>query len=651
MDEFLDVIAEINRRLALNASRKLLTPGPLTTRYSVKQAMLTDHCTWDDEYKEVTTSVMNDITQISANDDYATVLLQGSGSYAVEAMINCLCGEREKILFLVNGEYGKRMLTIADNSRRDYEVLTFDMTQPVGVDMVDKKLKADAEIKTVVFVHCETTTGVLNPPVDITKLAKSYGKKVLVDAMSSFAAYEIDMPGLDIDALAASSNKCLEGLPGLSFVIVKKTLLEASKGKSLSHSLDLFDQYQGLYAGGGKFRFTSPTNILLALRQAIDEYKKEGGLPARRTRYMENHRVLTKGLAELGIRSIVAPEDQSYIITTFDLGDFDFSELYATLKAKGFIIYPGKLTATPTFRLGNIGDVYPSDMAGLVRAVGEYIVFGRVTPDQKRKLVRALKAAGHTVAMTGDGVNDVLALKDANCSIAMASGSEVASQVSDIVLLDSDFSSMPAVVMEGRRVINNLERSASLFITKNIFSFLFATVMTIALAHSFPLEPLHFTLFNMMLIGAPSFVLALEPNKSIVRGRFMVNVFLNALPAGLACYAGLTALVVVCGRRGIPDHETSTMALLLIAFVGFLMLYKLCRPFNNVRIALIVCMAVGFTLGSFALGWMTVLAPLRGDSIWITVIICIAAAPVFFALTLLANYFSRKSKTAMKSSR
>ena len=285
------------------------------------------------------------------------------------------------------------------------------------------------------------------------------------------------------------------------------------------------------------------------------------------------------------------------------------------------------------------------------RAVGEYIVFGRVTPDQKRKLVRALKAAGHTVAMTGDGVNDVLALKDANCSIAMASGSEVASQVSDIVLLDSDFSSMPAVVMEGRRVINNLERSASLFITKNIFSFLFATVMTIALAYSFPLEPLHFTLFNMMLIGAPSFVLALEPNKSIVRGRFMVNVFLNALPAGLACYAGLTALVVVCGRRGIPDHETSTMALLLIAFVGFLMLYKLCRPFNNVRIALIVCMAVGFTLGSFALGWMTVLAPLRGDSIWITVIICIAAAPVFFALTLLANYFSRKSKTAMKSSR
>ena len=372
MNEFLEVIADINRRLAQNAVRKLLTPGPLTTRYSVKHAMLTDHCTWDDEYKEITTSVMNDITQISANDDYATVLLQGSGSYAVEAMINCLCGEREKILFLVNGEYGKRMLTIADNSRRDYEVLTFLMTQPVCVEAVEKKLKADADIKTVVFVHCETTTGVLNPVEEITKLAKSYGKKVLVDAMSSFAAYEIDILGLDIDALAASSNKCLEGLPGLGFVIVKKTLLDASKGKSLSHSLDLFDQYQGLYPGGGKFRFTSPTNVLLALRQAIDEYTKEGGLSARKARYMENHRVLTEGLARLGVRSIVAPEHQSYIITTFDLGDFDFAELYATLKSRGFIIYPGKLTTMPTFRLGNIGDVYPSDMAELVAAVGEY---------------------------------------------------------------------------------------------------------------------------------------------------------------------------------------------------------------------------------------------------------------------------------------
>jgi 2-aminoethylphosphonate--pyruvate transaminase/phosphonoacetaldehyde hydrolase len=373
LNELLDVISDIDRRLAQNAFRKLLTPGPLTTRHSVKHAMLTDHCTWDDEYKQITTSVMDDITRISANDDYATVLLQGSGSYAVEAMINCLCGKSDKILFLVNGEYGKRMLAIAECSGRDYEVLSFDMTVPIDVKTVGEKLKTETSFNTVVFVHCETTTGVLNPLPEITKLAKSYGKKVLVDAMSSFAAYEIDMPTLNIDALAASSNKCLEGLPGLSFVIAKKVLLDGCRGNSISHSLDLFDQYQGLYEGGGKFRFTSPTNVLLALRQAIDEYKKEGGLSARKARYMKNHDVLIKGLAELGIRSIVDPEHQSYIITTFELGSFDFPELYNTLKEKGFIIYPGKLTSIPTFRIGNIGDVYPSDMKKLVETIGGYI--------------------------------------------------------------------------------------------------------------------------------------------------------------------------------------------------------------------------------------------------------------------------------------
>ncbi|MCL2816187.1 MAG: 2-aminoethylphosphonate--pyruvate transaminase, partial [Oscillospiraceae bacterium] len=371
MNELLAVVDDINTKLNQNAARLLLTPGPLTTRHSVKQAMLTDHCTWDDEYKEITTSVINDITKISANDDYATVLLQGSGTYAVESMINCLCRKKDKILFLVNGKYGRRMLTIAENSQRNYEYFSFDITQPIDIEKVQKKLKKDEDIDIVAFVHCETTTGVINPLEKLTKLAKSYGKKVLVDAMSTFAAYDIDMPGLDIDALAASSNKCLEGLPGLSFVIVKKNLLEKSEGRSYSHSLDLYDQYQGLYENGGKFRFTSPTNILLALRQAIDEYNKEGGLLARRARYIENHKILVQELEILGIRSIVAPEHQSYIITTFELGDLDFSELYATLKSKGFIIYPGKMTSIPTFRLGNIGNVYPDDIIQLVQAIKE----------------------------------------------------------------------------------------------------------------------------------------------------------------------------------------------------------------------------------------------------------------------------------------
>ena len=373
MDELPGVIADINRRLAQNASRKLLTPGPLTTRYSVKHAMLTDHCTWDDEYKKITVSVLNDITKIAANGDYAAVLLQGSGSYAVEAMINCLCKQDEKILFLVNGEYGKRMVTTAKNSKRTFDVVYFDETKAVDAGRLEEILQSDNDIKTVMFVHCETTTGVLNPLEKLVTIAKAYGKTVLADTMSSLGAYEIDMAGLDIDAIAASANKCLEGLPGLAFVIAKKELIKDSCGNSFSHSLDLYDQYKGLYEGEGKFRFTSPTNVLLALRQAIDEYKKEGGLAARKQRYMENHKALAEGLAELGIKPIVAPEEQSYIITTFELGNIDFTRMYNHLKEKGFIIYPGKLTALPTFRIGNIGNIFPDDMRELVKAIEEYI--------------------------------------------------------------------------------------------------------------------------------------------------------------------------------------------------------------------------------------------------------------------------------------
>ena len=270
------------------------------------------------------------------------------------------------------------------------------------------------------------------------------------------------------------------------------------------------------------------------------------------------------------------------------------------------------------------------------QSVDEYVVFGRVTPDQKRRLVRALKAAGHTVAMTGDGVNDVLALKDANCSIAMASGSEVASQVADIVLLNSDFSSMPAVVMEGRRVINNIERSAALFLTKNIFSFLLA-IITLAFALPYPLSPSQLSLFNGMLIGIPSFVLALEPNKNIVKGKFLINVILSALPAGLTDFAALAALVMVSPDLGIPAEQMSTMACIIISFVGFLMLYKLGRPLNTLRTALIACMFVGFTLGGVLFSGLFTLSALDWRSIWITIAFCAATVPVMFVLSLITH--------------
>ena len=276
------------------------------------------------------------------------------------------------------------------------------------------------------------------------------------------------------------------------------------------------------------------------------------------------------------------------------------------------------------------------------RAVSKYTVFGRVTPDQKRKLVRALKALGHTVAMTGDGVNDVLALKDANCSIALASGSEVASQVANIVLLDSDFSAMPEVVMEGRRVINNIERSSALFLMKNIFSFLLAIVMTVILAHPFPLEPSQLTLFNMMIIGVPSFVLALEPNKSLVKGKFLMNVFKSALPMGLTSFMALAGLTFISDLRGISGEEMSTMSCVIITFIGLLMLYRLSRPLNPIRTGLLACMIGGFVFGWAFLGDIVFgLMPLIGDRVWITVVFCLISAPVMLILSLVIGKSER----------
>ena len=369
IDGLTGVIDDINLRLERVKRRKLMTPGPLTTRASVKSSMLADLCTWSNEYKQIAVGICSEITGICADDGYAAVLFPGSGSYAVESMITSLCAPGDKILFLVNGEYGKRMHTIADMAGKTYGAIISDPCKPLSIQILEERLEADPEIRAVAFVHCETTTGVLNPLEGLARAAKQSGKAVFIDAMSSFAAYPIDMPGLGVDALAASANKCLEGLPGISFVVVKKTLLDGNTSHAGSHCLDLFSQYAGLYKEGGKFRFTSPTNVVLALEQAIKEYHKEGGLAARAARYKENHAILTAGLANAGIKALVKSEHQSYIITTFDLGRMDFGKLYRSLREKGFVIYPGKLTDTPTFRIGCIGDVYPSDMARLVDCV------------------------------------------------------------------------------------------------------------------------------------------------------------------------------------------------------------------------------------------------------------------------------------------
>ena len=283
-------------------------------------------------------------------------------------------------------------------------------------------------------------------------------------------------------------------------------------------------------------------------------------------------------------------------------------------------------------------------------AVKEYTVFGRVTPDQKRKLIRAFKAEGHTVAMTGDGVNDVLALKDADCSIAMASGSDIACHVSNIVLLDSNFSAMPSVVAEGRRVINNIERSASLFLTKNIFSFSLAlTALIVALPY--PFEPSQIALFNIMLIGFPSFILAIQPNTSLVRGRFLLNVILRALPAGLTDFLALLAAIFACRHFGIPMAELSTMATIIIACVGLMMLYRIGRPLNLLRGALIIACAVGFTLGGLLFSGLFLLTPLSAPAVKATIVIIAAAVPLMILISRIVRLFDGSGKKQQRKPR
>lgn len=267
-------------------------------------------------------------------------------------------------------------------------------------------------------------------------------------------------------------------------------------------------------------------------------------------------------------------------------------------------------------------------------AVLNYTVFGRVTPNQKRKFVQILKAAGKTVAMTGDGVNDVLALKDADCSIAMASGSEAAAQASQLVLLESDFSCMPQVVMEGRRVVNNIQRSASLFMVKNIFSFLLS-LFSVSLILTYPLEPSQISLISMFTIGIPAFFLALEPNKNIIKGHFLTNVFLKALPAALTDVLAVGALVIFGRTFGVSSQDIATASTMLLAIVGFMILYKISAPMNPLRIGVMAVGIVGLLFCSFFLNNLFAISNMSTKCVMLFVVFSIATEPILRYLTAL----------------
>lgn len=351
----------------------LFTPGPLTTSLSVKQAMLHDAGSWDFEFNAVVANVRQrllELAGLSCEEGWEVVLLQGSGTFGVEAIFQTCVPPNGKVAVLTNGAYGDRILQMLTHARIDHAVLRTPEDTPGDPAALDACLAADPAVTHVAVVHCETTTGILNPLETIGRVAKRHGKVHIVDAMSSFGGMPIDFAACGIDFLVSSSNKCLEGVPGFSFVFARRALLLASEGWARSLSLDLLGQLRG-FEKSGQFRYTPPTHVILAFDQALRELEAEGGIAARRERYRRNHETLLAGMARLGIQPYLNPGVQSHIITAFryPTAGFDFDLFYRKLSERGFIIYPGKLTQAQTFRIGNIGRLFPAEMEQLVGSI------------------------------------------------------------------------------------------------------------------------------------------------------------------------------------------------------------------------------------------------------------------------------------------
>lgn len=353
----------------------LLTPGPLSTSKTVKAVMLRDWCTWDTDYNSIVTDLRTRLAAMaSAKPGYTATLMQGSGTFCVESCIGTLIPEGGSLLVLANGAYGARIAKIARVLRIPVVEEDFGETNPVDPARVTALLAAHPEITHTAVVHCETTTGMLNPIKEIGAAVKAAGKTYIVDAMSSFGGIPIDMADIGADALISSANKCIQGVPGFGFVLARRDVLEGCAGQARSLSLDLYDQWQAMENGGGKWRFTSPTHVVRAFAQAMDELAAEGGVAARFARYSGNQKTLVAGMAALGFGTLLPAALQSPIITSFlspKSPDYAFKPFYDRLKTKGFVIYPGKVTTADTFRIGNIGEVYPADIERLLSAVKE----------------------------------------------------------------------------------------------------------------------------------------------------------------------------------------------------------------------------------------------------------------------------------------
>lgn len=356
---------------------KLLTPGPLTTTETVKNEMLFDHCTWDDDYKQITQKIRKELLELAhvSPEEYTAVLMQGSGTFGVESVLSSVVGTEDKLLIVANGAYGERMADIAKHNGISYTVYQQSYDKVPDAAEIAKILREDGAITHVSMVHSETTSGILNDIESVAKVVKAEGKTFIVDAMSSFGSVDIPVEEWGIDFIISSANKCIQGVPGFSFIIARKKLLMESAGKARSLSLDLYDQWKTMEVDG-KWRFTSPTHVVLAFAKAMEELKEEGGIPARNKRYTENNRLLIQRMKEMGMDTYIEEGHQGPIITTFFFPEdavFTFSEMYEYIKERGYAIYPGKVTEAETFRIGNIGEIYKEDIEKLCTIMKEFL--------------------------------------------------------------------------------------------------------------------------------------------------------------------------------------------------------------------------------------------------------------------------------------
>ncbi len=350
----------------------LLTPGPLTTSDETKQAMLHDWGSRDATFIETNARMRRSLLEIAnATDTHVCVPVQGSGTFAVEATLGTVIPKDGKALVLINGAYGHRMVKILGYAGRDCTTYETPEDTPPDPAELDKMLSADKAITHVLAVHCETTSGILNPVAEIADVCEKHSKSLIIDAMSAFGAIELDAKKVTFDAVMASSNKCLEGVPGMGFAIIRKSVLEGCKGNAHALSLDLYDQWTAMEKNA-QWRFTPPTHVIVAFDSAIEQFKKAGGIAGRFKRYTENRDILISGMRKLGFETLLPDNLQAPIIVTFQMPEdpnFDFETFYDRLKDQGYIIYPGKLTVAPSFRIGCIGALGADEMHGALAVI------------------------------------------------------------------------------------------------------------------------------------------------------------------------------------------------------------------------------------------------------------------------------------------